>query len=144
MVNAEIHMLQDPDGTPVGNAVFDLSQEQLRAAALASNAVRLERHRGVALDTDGVLALRELTAVCDELDRLAEAGGHGTVVLALARLGVLHDALHEYATSRRDRDRGALREEEAAAIVLVEAVLGPMAVLRNEGLQAVLGATVRS
>ena len=34
------------------------------------------RHRGQSLDTDDVLALRDLTSLCDELDRLAEALKH--------------------------------------------------------------------
>jgi hypothetical protein len=138
MVNAEIRTLHEPDGTPVCNAAFDLSVEQLAASARACGDVRTERHRGETLDTDGVLAMRELTGVCDELHRLAEAGGHATVVLPLARLVALHDALHEWVDTRSGRDW--LREDEQDQLPMVEAMLGPMGDLRADALQATLGA----
>src|SRR3954468_23260678 len=137
MVNAAIHTLHDPDGTPVCNLAFDLSAEQLHAAVHAAGEVRLERHRGAALDTDGVLALRELTGVCDELDRLAEGGGHATVVLPLARFAALHDALGEWVATRDER--GWLRQADDEALPYVDALLEPMAALRADGLQATLG-----
>jgi hypothetical protein len=137
MVNAEIRTLHEPDGTPVCNAAFDLSVEQLAAAARACGDVLTERHRGESLDTDDVLALRELTGVSDELHRLSEAGGHATVVLPLARLVALHDALHEWVASRSERDW--LREEEQEQLPVIEAMLGPMGDLRAEALHATLG-----
>ena len=138
MVNAAIHMLSDPDGTLVANAAFDLSGDQFAAAAHAAGAVRLERHRDAELDTDGVLELRELTAVCDELDRLASGDGHGTVVLPLARLVTLHDALVEFSGTRHDAAH--VREEDRDALAIVDGLLAPMNDLRTEGLHAVLGA----
>jgi hypothetical protein len=137
MVNTAIHTLHDPDGTPVCNAAFDLSAEQLRAAGHAAGEVRLERHRGAELGIDEVLALRELTGVCDELDRLGEAGAHATVVLPLARLVTLHDALGEWVATRDER--GWMREADGEAFPLVDALLAPMASLRADGLQATLG-----
>jgi hypothetical protein len=138
MVNAEIRTLHDPDGTPVCNAAFDLSAEQLTAAARACGDVRVERHRGETLDTDQTLALRELTGVCDELHRLEEAGGHATVVLPLARLVALHDALHDWVVARTER--GWMREDEQAALPIVAALLAPMGDVRAEALRATLGA----
>jgi hypothetical protein len=137
MVNAEIRTLHEPDGSPVCNAAFDLSVEQLAAAAHASGEIRTERHRGETLDTDAVLALRELTGVCDELHRLAEPGAHATVVLPLARLVALHDALDEWVVSRRER--GWLREDDEATLAIVDAMLAPMGALRADGLVATLG-----
>lgn len=137
MVNAEIHTLHEPDGTPVCNVAFDLSADQLRAAARATGDIRTERHRGAELTTDDVLALRELTGVCDELDRLADQAGHATVVLPLARLSALHDALGEWVSGRAER--GWMREEEAEAFPVVEAILAPMTAVRADALQTVLG-----
>src|SRR3977135_3471103 len=74
MVNAELRTLHAADGTPVCNVSFDLSAQQLHAAARAAEAIRLERHRHQALSTDDVLALRELTGLSDELHMLAEPG----------------------------------------------------------------------
>ena len=141
MVNGVIHMLSDPDGTPVANAAFDLSHDQLVATAHAAGAVRVERHRDAALETDAVLALRELTAIADELDRLAAAEGHGTVVLPLARLVMLHDALVEFSDARHAAD--FVREEDRGPLPLVDELLAPMCELRTDGLHAVLGAASR-
>ena len=137
MVNGAIHMLSDPDGTLVANAAFDLSSAQFTAAAHAVAAVKVERHRDVTLDTDGVLELRELTAICDELGTLASSDGHGTVVLTLARLVMLHDSLVQFSGTRHDADH--VREEDREALPIVDGLLAPMNDLRTEGLHAVLG-----
>ncbi len=142
MVNVEIGTLLDPDGTAVTNVAFDLSATQLQACAHAAAEVLLERHRGATLDVDGVLALRELTALRDELDRLAAAGGHATLVLPLARFIALHDALDEYVVTRTGSDR--LREADAAALPVAGALLGPMAELRRDALATALGAAAHS
>jgi hypothetical protein len=137
MVNAEVRTLLEADGTPVCNVSFDLSAGQLGAAARAVEAVRLERHRGQALSTDDVLALRELTSVSDELHGLAEHGGHAMLVLPLARFVALHDALGEWAHA--GEERGWMREEDREPHVIIDALLDPMASLRAEALHAVLG-----
>ena len=142
MVNVEIRALLDPDGTPVTNVAFDLSATQLAACAHAVAEVLIERHRGATLDVDGVLALRELTALRDELDRLAAAGAHATLVLPLARFIALHDALDEYVVSRTASDR--LREADSTTLPVAGALLGPMADLRADALAAALGAATRS
>lgn len=137
MVNAELRMLTERDGTAVCNVSFDLSATQLAAAARAVEEMRVARHRGQALGTDDVLALRELTGVSDELHRLAEHDAHGTLVLPLARFTALHDALADWAHELEQR--GWLREADAEALPVVEALLDPMAALRAEALQAMLG-----
>jgi hypothetical protein len=137
MVNAHVHTLHEPDGTPVCNVSFDLSDLQLRAASHAIGELLVERHRGQELELDDVLALRELTGVQDELGRLVEGGGHATLVLPLARLIVLHDALDEWVATRVER--GWTREADDEALPFLEALLGPMDELRAEALAAVLG-----
>ena len=142
MVNVEIRALLDPDGTPVTNVAFDLSATQLGACAHAVAEVLLERHRGAVLDVDAVLALRELTALRDELDRLAAAEAHATLVLPLARFIALHDTLDEYVVTRAGTDR--LREADDAALPVAGALLAPMAELRADALAAALGASSRT
>jgi hypothetical protein len=142
MVNAELRTLHTADGTPVCNVSFDLSAQQLHAAARAAEAVRLERHRHQALSTDDVLALRELTGLSDELHTLAEHGAHANVVLPLARFVALHDALVEWVHAAEDR--GWMREEDAEIHPFVAALIDPMAALRQDALHAVLGDASRA
>jgi hypothetical protein len=137
MVNAELRTLHAADGTPVCNVSFDLSTEQLKATLRAVEGTRLHRHQNAELSTDDVLALRELTGVSDELHGLAEPGAHATVVLPLARFVALHDALGEWVHAADAR--GWMREDDAAIHPLVAALLDPMAALRADALQAVLG-----
>jgi len=142
MVNEQIRTLTDPDGLPVCNVAFDLSNEQLTAAAYSAGEILLERHRGADLETDAVLAMRELTGVRDELDRLAAADGHAHVVFPLARFAALHDALDEWVATRGER--GWLREADRHALPIVDAMLAPMAQLRADAVAAVLGAETTS
>ena len=142
MVNAEIQTLHEPDGSPVCNVVFDLSVEQLVAASHASGEMVLERHRGQDLEVDDVLALRELTDVRDELTRLADLGGHASLVMTLGRFIALHDAVDEWVMTRTGRDW--LREADEDALPLVGALLAPMADLRGRALAAALGSAAAS
>jgi len=137
MVNAEIQTLSEPDGTPVTNVAFDLSRDQLAAASYALGDVVLERHRGQSLEIDDVLALRELTGVRDEVERLAGAGGHATMLMTLGRFIALHDAVDQWVQSRHDRGWG--READDEAMPYLGAMLGPMADLRGRALTATLG-----
>jgi hypothetical protein len=138
VVRTAILMLSDPDGAPVCNVAFDLSAEQLAAAAHAAAEIRTERHRGAVLETDAVLSLRELTSVADELDGYAEAAGHTTLTMPLARMAALHDALDEWVATRRDR--GWLRDADEAAHPVVAALLAPMGALRADAVRATLAA----
>jgi hypothetical protein len=136
MVNAELRTLHNVDGTPVCNVSFDLSAAQLTAAAHAIDAMRVHRHRGQEMATDDVLALRELTALADELHRLNEHGAHGTVVLQLARLVTLHDAIGDWVAETDAR--GWMREADVEAHRLLMAMLSPMAELRADAVRATL------
>lgn len=136
MVNPEIHTLHDPDGLPVCNVGFDLSGDQLAATAHATGEILVERHRGQALEIDDVLALRELTGVRDELQSLADGGGHARLTMPLARFISLHDALDEWVVSRTGRDW--LRDADRDALPLAGALLGPMDALRGDALAQVL------
>ena len=142
MVHPEIQTLQAPDGTPVCNVAFDLSDAQLAAMSHATGEVVVERHRGQDLEIDDVLALRELTGVRDEVDRLHSAGGHARIILPLGRFIALHDALDEYAVTRTERDW--LRKADEDALPLVRALLGPMAALRADALAETLRAQAPS
>jgi len=138
VVRSEILMLHEPDGTPVCNVAFDLSADQLRAAAHGAGEIRTERHRGQDLTTDDVLALRALTSVVDELGALSAATGHATMTMPLARMVALHDALDEWVRSRTDR--GWLREADEEAHPVVVAMLAPMGALRADAVRATLDA----
>jgi hypothetical protein len=131
-------MLREPDGSPVCNVAFDLSAEQLRAAAHAAGEIRTEGHRGQELSTDDVLALRALTSITDELDALSAASGHATMTMPLARMVALHDALDEWVRTRTDR--GWLREADEDAHPIVAALLAPMGSLRADAVRATLDA----
>ena len=126
-------VLLDVDGTPVCNVSFDLSAVQLAAAAHVVESVLIRRHRGAELDTDDVLAMRELTGIADELQRLADHEAHGTLVLPLARFTALHDALGEWIQT--SDDRGWMREDDAERHPIIAALLGPMADLRADALR---------
>jgi hypothetical protein len=136
MVNAQVRTLHEPDGTPVTNLAFDLSYAQLESASHACGEMLLERHRGQALDTDDVLALRQLTAVCDELALLGEAAANAHVVLPLARFIVLHDTVDEWVGSRIERDW--LRKADEDAMPILRALLTPMDALRAEAVEQAL------
>lgn len=137
MVNGEIRGLHDPDGSVVWNVAFDLSPQQLRAVVHGVAEIVVERHRGATLETEGVLALRDLTAVRDEFERLAEAEANAHVVLMLSRFIVLHDAVDEYVTSRAGRDW--MREADSESLPFLDAMLPTMAALRAQALAAALG-----
>ena len=137
MVNAHTQTLHSPDGTPVCNVAFDLSSEQLSAAAYACAEMIVERNRGHELEIDDVLALRELTGVRDELDALAAVGADAGLLLTLGRFIALHDAVDEWVVSRRGRDW--LRNDDEDALPVAAAMLGPMASLREQAVSVTLG-----
>ena len=142
MVNVDIQMLLAPDGTPVCNVGFDLSDAQLGAASHAIGEILLERHRGQALEIDDVLALRELTGVRDEVDRLLAGGGHARVMLPLGRFIALHDAADEYVVTRTERDW--LRKADEDALPMLRALLDGMETLRADAVDATLRAQAPS
>jgi hypothetical protein len=137
MVNAHTQTLYAPDGTPVCNVAFDLSHEQLSAAAHACAEMLIERNRGHELEIDDVLALRELTGIRDELDALAAGSGNASLLLPLGRFIALHDAVDEWVVSRRGRDW--LRKDDDEALPYAGGMLGPMASLREQAVTVTLG-----
>jgi hypothetical protein len=136
MVNPRIEITQDLDGQPVVLALFDLSEADLAASAHAVAVARAERYRHTAMSTDDVLAMRELTAVGDDLDALARLPGASTVVLRPARLTVFRAALEDYVTARDDADW--LREDDMRLLPAARALLLPLADLAADALRAAL------
>jgi hypothetical protein len=136
MVNARIDITRDLDGAPVVLACFDLSEAELAASAHAVAAARTERWRHVEMTADDVLAMRELTAVADDLDALARVPGAGTVVLRPARLTAFRGALDDFVTARDEVDW--VREDDARHLPASRALLFPLADLAAEALRAAL------
>jgi hypothetical protein len=136
MVNARIDITRDLDGAPVVLACFDLSDADLAAAAHAVAAARTERYRLAEMTTDDVLAMRELTAVADDLDALARVPGASTVVLRPARLTVFSAALEDFVASRDAADW--VREEDAEHLPAARRLLFPLADIAGEAVRAAL------
>jgi hypothetical protein len=137
MVHAHIDISQGLDGEPVVLACFDLGEEQLRASAYAV-AATAERFRNSELSTDDVIALRELTALSDELADLALRPGMSTVVLRPARLTIFRDAVARFIGSRDEAEW--VREEDREPLAGVRALLHPLEDLCGDALRAALGA----
>ena len=138
MVNARIEITQDLDGQPVVLACFDLSEADIAASAYAVAAARTERYRHAEMGVDDVLAMRELTAVADDLDALARVPGASTVVLRPARLTVFRAALEDFVTARDEAEW--LREEDREPLANARALLWPVSDLCGEALRAALSA----
>jgi hypothetical protein len=136
MVNARIEITQDLDGQPVVLACFDLSEADLAASAHAVAVARTERYRHAEMSTDDVLAMRELTALGDDLDALARLPGASTVVLRPARMTVFRAALEDYVAARDDAEW--LREDDARQLPAARALLLPLADLAADALRAAL------
>jgi hypothetical protein len=136
MNSARVETSTAPDGTRVVQAIFDLAEPEVAAAARAVNAARTERFRHEALSADDVLAMRELTAVADELTALAGFGSACTLTLRPARLMALRDALDAFVVLRDEA--GFVREEDREAYALAHALEAPLADLAADALRAAL------
>jgi hypothetical protein len=134
MERAHIDISQDLDGDAVVHACFDLSPEELAAAAHAVAATSAERFRISEMSSDDVLELRELTALADELGELA--GGASTVVLRPARLSALRDAATAFVESRERAEW--IREEDRQPLALLREMLFPLEQLSSEATRAAL------
>jgi hypothetical protein len=134
MERARIDISQDLDGDAVVHACFDLSPEELAAAAHAVAATTGERFRMTDLSSDDVLELRELTALTDELGELT--GGASTVVLKPARLTALRDAVIAFVESREGAEW--IREEDRQPLALLREMLFPLEQLSAEATRAAL------
>ncbi|HWT22026.1 MAG TPA: hypothetical protein VN213_00825 [Solirubrobacteraceae bacterium] len=136
MVNARIDITQDLDGQAVVLACFDLSEGDIAASAHAVAVARTERYRLTEMSVDDVLAMRELTALADDLDQLARLPGACTVVLRPARLTAFRGALEDFVTARDDA--GWVRESDAEHLPAARRLLLPLADLAADALRAAL------
>jgi hypothetical protein len=137
MIRGRIETSRDLDGHPVVLAIVDLTGEDSLAAAHVMAVVRRERYGIAELSTDDVLAMRELTALADELAHVGE--GHAiSLVLRPARLTVLRDALDAFVTERDEAEW--LREEDREPLSVARALLWPVGDLCAEAVRAALSA----
>ena len=133
-MHATSHISIDAGG--VGRVAFDLSHEQFAAARVAASAACTERHRDQAMTVDDVLAMRRLSAICDQLDALAGSGLADTVELTVAGLALLHDALVEWVDAREAQ--GWMREQDHATHRLVLPLVRELGDLRARAVQVAL------
>jgi hypothetical protein len=138
MVNARVETTAAPDGSRLVHARFDLSREEIAAAARAAEASRTEQFRHEVLTADDVLLMREVTALADQLTSLAGHGGAVTLELRPARLVAMRDALAAFVAHRDDA--GFTREEDREAYACAQALAGPLADLSADVLRAALDA----
>jgi hypothetical protein len=134
MEHARIDISQDLDGDEVVHACFDLSPEEIAAAAHAVQATASERFRIGEISSDEVLELRELTGLADELGELT--GGASTVVVRPARLSALRDAVTAFVESREQAEW--IREEDRQPLALLREMLFPLEQLSSEATRAAL------
>jgi hypothetical protein len=137
MEHAHIDISQDLDGHPVVHACFDLTSEEISAAAHAVAAMSTERFRTTELSADDVLDLRELTTLADELGELN--GGASTVVLRPARLSTLRDAVTDFVESREQAEW--IREADREPLALLRELIYPLEQLSAEATRAALSPT---
>ena len=116
-----IDVSTDLDGHQVVSVTYDLDPAQADAALHALRTIREARYRLSDVSTDDALALREMTSLVDEFADREGIQGIGRHEASVARLGVLRDALSEFARAEhieREGDRGAY----PAAIALLDEV----------------------
>ena len=140
MERVRIDISQDLDGDPVVHACFDLSPDELAAAAHAVAATTAERFRISEMSSDDVLELRELRALADELGE--RTGGASTVVLRPARLTALRDAVTGFVESRERTEW--TREEDRQPLALLREMLFPLEQLASEATRAALSPSQRA
>jgi hypothetical protein len=138
MLNAHAHTASGADGTKTVQARFDLAEDEIAAVARAVDVSRTEQFRHEELSTDDVIAMRELTALADQMTALAGYGGAVTVELSPARLVALRDALHVFVEQRDEA--GFTREEDRDAYAVALALAAPLADLGADTLRAALDA----
>ena len=136
MIHAHIDISKGLDGEAVVLACFDLGDDELRASAHAVAAAAAERYRTAAMSSDDVLALRELTALTDELRDLALRPGMRTVVLRPARLTALRDAVAYFVESRDHAEW--IREEDREPLHTARELLWPLGDLAADAMRAAL------
>jgi hypothetical protein len=129
-----IDIRHDEDGLPVVTVTLDLAPPVVDAGLHALRTIREARYVTQAMTTDEALALRELTALIDELAPAAGAEGILRLDATVARTGILRDAVGQFLRREhleREGDHVAL----PVAAILHEALEDAHA----EGVEAVLG-----
>ena len=130
----------DSPGLALHDAVqvrIDLSDGELLAVARAAEAAIDERFRGVALDGDAALELRGLVALHDgALERARDGYDGGTLVLSVARLGLLLRTLGDW--QARCARIGFLRPGDAACAATAGDLLDQLQELHERALRVAL------
>ena len=138
MLNERLEGVYTAEGRVV-QVCFYLNDEQQFAVACATEAVITDRYRGVALDADAVLELRELVAIRDSaIERAQDGYNGGTVVMTVARLGLLLQSLQAWCAIR-DRSPSVGARDAIAARVVAE-MLDGLAELHVRALRMALDA----
>ena len=119
-------------------ACFDLTEAEIACVAHAVNVSRTEQFRNEELSADGVLAMRELTALADQLTALAGHHSACTVQMSPARLVALRDTLSAFVDHRDEA--GFTRDEDREAYATATALAAPLADLAADVLRAALDA----
>jgi hypothetical protein len=117
-------------------ACFDLSEAEVAAVAHAVNVSRTEQFRNEELSADEVLAMRELTALADQLTALAGHRSACTVAMSPARIVALRDTLAAFVDHRDEA--GFTREEDRDAYAVALALAAPLGDLAADTLRAAL------
>ena len=138
MHNASVDTTSAPEGSKPVVARFDLGDDEIAAVARAVDVSRTEQFRHEELSTDDVVAMRELTALADQLTALAGYGSAVTVELSPARLVALRDTLLAFVEHRDGA--GFTREEDRDAYAAALALAAPLADLSADALRAALDA----
>ena len=138
MVNAHVDTTSVADGTKQVVARFDLTESEIAAVARAVDVSRTEQFRHEELSTDDVVAMRELTALADQLTALAGHRSSVSVELRPARVVALRDTLHAFVEHRDEA--GFTREEDRDAYAVAMALAAPLADLSADALRAALDA----
>jgi hypothetical protein len=120
---------------------MDLPADQLCAGAHAVRSVVGERYRNRALEADEVVAMRELTSLCDELTALGAPGAIARLTLTVAGVGRFLGALEDFIASTTAEDAIA-REGDAGALPHVFAMVDGVADVHAEALRTALDDTV--
>ena len=117
-------------------ACFDLSEAEIAAVAHAVNVSRTEQFRNEELSADDVVAMRELTALADQLTALAGHRSACTVAMSPARIVALRDTLAAFIEHRDEA--GFTREEDREAYATATVLAAPLADLAADTLRAAL------
>jgi hypothetical protein len=133
MLPHHVEIRDDPDGLPVVVATVDLSAAQVSGSLHALRVIRDARHRTQVMTAEDVLTMRELTSLVDELAMLEVHESAVVVQANPARLGVLRDALEEFAAAEHVE-----RDGDAAARPIVFALADGIADVHAASVRAAL------